>query len=60
MPATLIRERPQGYVIGTTGEVVGYADKRVRVSPDGLWHWCSVAGADDGRTICLFTPPRAF
>lgn len=58
--ATQIRERPEGFVIGPTGEVVGYADKRIRNSPDGEYHWCSVAGRDDGRTICLFVPPRSF
>jgi hypothetical protein len=55
-----ISERPEGYVIVGTGEIVGYQDKRLRESPDGEYHWCSVAGANDGRTICLFVPPRAF
>ena len=58
--ATVIRERPEGFVIGMTGEVVGYTDKRIRNSPDGEYHWCSVAGRDDGKTICLFVPPRSF
>ncbi|MEX0409159.1 hypothetical protein ABGN05_26295 [Aquibium sp. LZ166] len=56
----VISERPEGYVIGSTGEVVAYSDRRVRNSPDGEFHWCSVAGKSDGRTICLFVPPRAF
>ena len=55
-----VSERPQGYVINVTGEVVPYADRRVRMSPDGEFHWCSVAGKDNTRTICLFVPPRAF
>lgn len=55
-----ISERPEGYVIATSGEVVPYTDRRVRQSPDGVFHWCSVAGKDDTRTICLFVPPRAF
>ncbi len=55
-----INERPEGYVIAGTGEVVGYHDKRLRDSPDGAYHWCSVAGANDGRTICLFVPPRSY
>lgn len=54
-----ISERPEGYVISATGEVIPYTgDTRLRNSPDGEFHWCSVAGADDGRTICLFAPPR--
>jgi hypothetical protein len=55
-----ISERPQGYVINKTGEVVAYSDSRVKDSPDGVYHWCSVAGADDSRTICLFVPPKGF
>ena len=55
-----ITERPEGYVIGETGEVVPYADSRLKDSPDGEFHWCSVAGADFSRTICLFVPPRSF
>ena len=60
VPASLIKEGPEGYVIRPTGEAIAYTDRRVRVSPDGLYHWCSVAGADDGRTICLFVPARSF
>jgi hypothetical protein len=55
-----ISERPEGYVIQGTGEVVAYSDARLKNSPDGEYHWCSVAGADDSRTICLFVPPRSY
>lgn len=55
-----IGERPEGYVIEGTGEVLAYSDARLKDSPDGEYHWCSVAGADDSRTICLFVPPRSF
>ena len=58
VPQTAISERPEGYVIKGTGEVVGYQDIRLKQSPDGEYHWCSVAGASDGRTICLFVPPK--
>ena len=58
--ARTISERPEGYVIAGTGEVVGYGDERIRSSPDDEYHWCSVSGADDGKTICLFVPPRGF
>ena len=56
----IVRERPEGYVIMTTGEVVGYSDKRVRISEDSDYHWCSIGGKDTGSTICLFVPPRFF
>ena len=54
VPSDSVAETPQGYVIKRTGEVIPYTDSRVRSSPDGETHWCSVAGAEDGRTICLF------
>lgn len=58
--STQVSEKPEGYVIKGTGEVVAYSDARLKDSPDGEYHWCSVAGADDSRTICLFVPPRSY
>jgi hypothetical protein len=56
-----VQERPEGYVITDTGEVVPMTDKRVKESPDGEYHWCAHQGGfDAGRTICLFVPPRSF
>lgn len=56
-----VAETPSGYVIKSTGEVIAYADKRVKDSPDGQTHWCAhQAGLDAGHTICLFVPPRGF
>jgi len=60
VPQTAISERPEGYVIKGTGEVVTYRDTRLKDSPDGEYHWCSVSGADNTRTICLFVPPRSY
>jgi hypothetical protein len=57
---TEVGEMSRGYVIQGTGEVVAYSDPRIRQSPDGVYHWCSVAGANDTRTICLFVPPKSF
>jgi len=53
-------ETNQGYQITATGEVIAWSDARLKDSPDGEYHWCSVAGADDSGTICLFVPPRSF
>ena len=59
--STAISERPQGYVIQSTGEVVAYSDRRVKNSPDGEYHWCAhQKGLDAGHTICLFVPPKGF
>jgi hypothetical protein len=58
VPDRAIGEGPRGYIIRATGEVIGYADTRIKVSPDGVTHWC--AAADTERTICLFIPPKGF
>ncbi|ESY41926.1 hypothetical protein X747_14980 [Mesorhizobium sp. LNJC384A00] len=56
-----VLEKPEGYVIAHTGEVIPMSDKRVKNSPDGLFHWCAhQAGLDAGKTICLFVPPRSY
>ncbi|MEI9410408.1 MULTISPECIES: hypothetical protein [Mesorhizobium] len=56
-----VLEKPEGYVIAGTGEVVPMTDKRIKDSPDGEFHWCAhQAGLDAGKTICLFVPPRSF
>jgi hypothetical protein len=56
-----VTERPEGYRIESTGEIVAYQDKRVKDSPDGMTHWCAhQAGIDAGQTICLFVPPKGF
>ncbi|TIR15633.1 MAG: hypothetical protein E5X34_28245 [Mesorhizobium sp.] len=61
VPQSSISERPDGYVIKGTGEVVAYSDKRIKNSPDGEYHWCAhQAGLDAGKTICLFVPPPSY
>lgn len=55
-----VSEKPEGYVISSTHEVIAYGDARLKDSPDGQFHWCSVAGSVVGRTICLFVPPRSY
>lgn len=60
IPGWAVREGPEGYTIAATGELIPYTDRRVKRSPDGVFHWCSVAGKIDGRTICLFVPHRGF
>ena len=58
---TSISERPEGYVIKDTGEVLAYSDRRIKDSPDGEFHWCAhEAGLDAGKTICLFVPPSSY
>ena len=54
-----VKSTPRGWQL-PTGETVGYRDSRIKPSPDGEFHWCSTAGSDQGRTICLFVPPQSF
>lgn len=49
-----------GYRISTTGETLMPGDPRVKPSPDGEFHWCSMGGSNTGRTLCLFVPPLGF
>ncbi|WP_438749726.1 hypothetical protein [Pararhizobium sp. O133] len=55
-----LKERPDGYFITIGNEVVPYNDRRIHDSPDGYVHWCTIGGRDNGRTICLYVPPRGF
>lgn len=58
VPASAVNETPEGYTV-PSGELLKRNDRRLKPSPDGLYHWCSVSGVDDGRTLCLFVPPAA-
>jgi len=60
IPSQTLMESPAGYLITISHETVPYGDKRIRDSPDGLVHWCTVNGSNDGRTICLYVPPRGY
>lgn len=55
-----VLEGPRGYVIKLTGELITPRDTRIKHSPDGQFHHCTVAGEPTGRTLCLFVPPRSF
>jgi hypothetical protein len=56
-----IQEGPSGYTLTTTGEVVPYDDRRVKTSPDGVYHVCQQDGDfDHGRILCLFSPPKSY
>ena len=55
-----LRERPDGYFITIGNVVVPYGDKRIRNSPDGYVHWCTINGRNDSRTVCLYVPPRSY
>ncbi|MCE6952090.1 hypothetical protein LAZ29_14245 [Cereibacter sphaeroides] len=50
---------PKGWVIRSTGEVIGYDDERLMLTPrqaGNSFHRCSADGKPEGKTICLFVP----
>lgn len=63
MPATTIVETTEGFKV-PSGETIPHGDKRIRYSPDGVFHWCAIPrgyrGDEGGGTQCLFVPPRSY
>ena len=65
-----VRETSEGFKM-PSGELLPYADSRVRQSQDMRYHWCHTKKATVGRhrdfpsghpdsTICLYVPPKSF
>ena len=56
-----IVETPLGYRVRSTGELIHYADGRIKRSRDEFFHRCSPGGdATAKRSICLYVPDRGF
>jgi hypothetical protein len=53
-----VKEDETGFTITATGEIIPHGDSRIHRSKDEFYHWCSVAGADDSRSICLYVPDK--
>lgn len=45
-----------GWRIRATGDTIRVGDPRLRVSGDGHWHRCSLAGDRAATTLCLYVP----
>ena len=54
VPTDWISEERDGVHIKPTGEIIGYGDKRIRQSPDGMTYWCRPPGAPNPKTICVY------
>jgi hypothetical protein len=60
-PPGEIAETPLGYRVRSTGELIPYADSRIKRSRDEFFHRCSPGGdARAKRSICLYVPDRGF
>ncbi|RWF44272.1 MAG: hypothetical protein EOS65_02535 [Mesorhizobium sp.] len=55
-----ITERPDGYHITFTGEVIPYQSYKVLPSPDGKQYRCSTAGSVQGITYCIYVPEKSW
>lgn len=53
-----VSEDSRGFTIVATGELIPYGDTRIKRSKDEFFHWCSVAGKPDSRSLCLYVPDR--
>ena len=53
-----VKEDARGFTIVATGELIPHGDKRLKQSKDEFFHWCSVAGLPDSRSLCLYVPNR--
>lgn len=53
-----VKEDGTGFTITATGEFIARDDPRIHRSKDEFFHWCSVAGLDDSRSICLYVPDK--
>lgn len=60
VPTSSISERPDGYHILATKEVIPYSDPRIRNSEDEFYHLCTVMGADHSRVLCLYRILKGF
>lgn len=58
--ASAVKVDSDGYTIVATGELLAYGDKRIRRSKDEFFHWCSVAGLADSKSLCLYVPDGTF
>ncbi|WP_181702689.1 hypothetical protein [Chthonobacter albigriseus] len=49
-----VEATPYGWRLKLTGDVVAFS--QARRSRDGAFHWCTVGGRNNGKTICLYAP----
>lgn len=60
VPADWITEGANGITIVPTGELLSYADTRVKKSQDEHTYWCRPPGNPNPKTICVYLPAKAF
>lgn len=58
--SSMVKETKDGYRVLYTDEVISHSDERIKFSPDGVYHWCSINGLDTSRTVCLYVPLKGY
>lgn len=59
-PAGDVKETPEGYRL-STGELIPYNDRRVKLSKDEFFHECKPAGdMSSPHSFCLYVPDRGY
>lgn len=51
-------EDAAGFLIVATGRRIDRDSPKVRLSPDGRWHLCTLGGEPGGTVLCLYVPGR--
>lgn len=51
-------ETQGGYRVLLTGQFIDRDSPKVRMSPDGRWHLCTLGGNPGGAVLCLYVPGR--
>lgn len=58
VPDAEIVERADGVYIPSSGDLIPYGSSKIRMSPDGKKHLCTVAGAVGSAPLCIYLPGR--
>lgn len=59
-PTGDVKETPEGYRL-STGEVIPYSDRRIKLSKDEFFHECKPGGDPKSEhSFCLYVPDRGY
>jgi hypothetical protein len=54
----MVAEESGGYRVLLTNQFIDRNSPKVRMSPDGRWHVCTLGGNLGGSVLCLYVPGR--
>lgn len=60
-PKADVTERPDGYHLASSGEVIPYSDPRIHRSKDEFYHECKPGGdLTQKHSFCLYVPDKGY